>query len=57
MDLLGLFDNVILPAKEDTFLFELSRIQGDTAPSFDALAYKLDFLKKGIELKVNPNTT
>ena len=29
------------------------RIESDSAPSFDALSYKLDFLKKGIELKVN----
>jgi len=29
-----------------------ARIESDTAPPFDALSYKLDFLKKGIELKV-----
>ena len=35
------------------FIFSPSRITGDTAPSFDSLSYKLEFLKKGIEMKVN----
>ena len=35
------------------FIFSRSRITGDTAPSFDSLSYKLEFLKKGIEMKVN----
>ena len=35
------------------FIFSRSRITGDTAPSFDSLSYKLEFLKKGIEMKVD----
>ena len=35
------------------FIFSPSRITGDTAPSFDSLSYKLEFLKKGIEMKVD----
>ena len=35
------------------FIFFGSRITGDTGPSFDSLSYKLEFLKKGIEMKVD----